>query len=55
MGDPKNIFDLEYVTPSNVESINPTWIEEETSTTVQGFSGTQNGILNPNSETPTKT
>jgi len=49
---------LEYFTTSDTESIIPTWVEEETSTTPQGEVGqhsrTPNGILNPNPETPAK-
>jgi len=48
------VVDLEYVTTSYTESIIPTWVEEETSTTQQGeirkIFGAQNGIFNPNPE-----
>jgi hypothetical protein len=32
MSQPKNMVELEDVTTSDTESINPTWVEEETST-----------------------
>jgi hypothetical protein len=58
MRQPENVVELEDVTTSDTESINLTWVEEETSTMPQGevgqSSGTRNGILNPNPETPAK-
>jgi hypothetical protein len=56
MVEPENIVELEYVTTFKTESLNPTRVEEETSTTTQGevgkSLGTQDGITNPNPETP---
>jgi hypothetical protein len=58
MREYKNIFDLTYVTTYEIDSIIPTWVEEETSTTTQGEVGQsfeiQDDIPNPNIETPAK-
>jgi hypothetical protein len=58
MTEPENVVDIEDVTTSYTDSISPTWVEEETSTACQGkvgkSFGTQNGILNPHPETPSK-
>jgi hypothetical protein len=52
------MFELEYVTTLDRESINLTWVEEETSKMPQGEVGqsfrTRNVIPNPNLEMPTK-
>ena len=56
MRDPKNVVKLEYVTTLDTESINLTWVEEETSTTqgeIGQSSGARNEISIPNPETPT--
>jgi hypothetical protein len=55
---PKNVVELEDVTTSDIESINPTQVEEETSITTQGEVGqsadNRNDISNPKPETPAK-
>jgi hypothetical protein len=43
MRHPKNIINLEDVTTSDIESINPTQVEEKTSTTKQGEIGKSYG------------
>jgi hypothetical protein len=56
MQQPENVVKLEDVTTLDPESISPTWVEEETSTTHQGEIGQSfgalNDISNPNPETP---
>ena len=55
---PKNVVEFEDVTTSDIESINPTQVEEETSITTQGEVGqsadNRNDISNPKPETPAK-
>jgi hypothetical protein len=58
MVEPENVVEIEDVTTSKTDSLNPMRVEEETSTMVQGevgkSFGTRNGITNPNPETSTK-
>jgi hypothetical protein len=43
MREPENVVELEDVTTSETESINLTWVEEETSTMTQGEVGQSSG------------